>query len=183
VSEILKQIGTRIKVIREISNLSAEEFAKSINLETAEYLKYETGIADIPISVLSTISGKYNIEITALLTGDGPHLQRIAVVKKDKGLRIDRRKEYKYQDLASKFMHKRAEVFLVTVDPLKNKSEHAYSHLGQEFNYILEGTLKLVFDGKEYILESGDSVYFDSKYNHAIFAVNDKPVKFVAVVL
>ncbi|OEG69551.1 hypothetical protein ATZ36_08890 [Candidatus Endomicrobiellum trichonymphae] len=33
------------------------------------------------------------------------HLQRIAVVKKDKGLRIDRRKEYKYQDLASKFIH------------------------------------------------------------------------------
>ncbi len=80
-------------------------------------------------------------------------------------------------------MHKKAEVFSVTVDPLENKSEHAYSHFGQEFNYILEGTLKLVFDGKEYILESGDSVYSDSRYNHAIFAVNGKLIKFVAVVL
>jgi uncharacterized cupin superfamily protein len=53
--------------------------------------------------------------------------------------------------------------------------------LGQEFNYILEGTLKFVFDGKEYILESGNSVYFDSRYNRAIFAVNGKPVKFVDV--
>ncbi len=125
----MKQVGTRIKVIREISNLSAEEFAKSINSETAEYLKYETGMADIPISVFSAISGKYNIEITVLLPGDGPHLQRIVAVRKDKGLRIDRRKEYKYQDLASKFMHKKAEVFSVTVDPLENKSEHAYSLL------------------------------------------------------
>jgi hypothetical protein len=67
--------------------------------------------------VISAISDKYNIGIMALFTGDGQHLQRIAMVKKNKELRINRRKEYKYQDLASKFMHKRAEVFLVAVDP------------------------------------------------------------------
>jgi uncharacterized cupin superfamily protein len=54
--------------------------------------------------------------------------------------------------------------------------------LGQEFNYILEGTLKFVFDGKEYILESGNFVYFDSRCNRAIIAVNGKPVKFVGAV-
>jgi hypothetical protein len=53
VSEILKQIGIRIKVIREISNFLAEEFAKSINLETAEDLKYEIGKAGVPVGVLS----------------------------------------------------------------------------------------------------------------------------------
>ncbi|MDR3092547.1 MAG: XRE family transcriptional regulator [Endomicrobium sp.] len=182
-SKILKQIGTRIKAIREISNLSAEEFAKSMNLDAEMYLKYEKGEADIPISVLSVISSNYNVEMTALLTGDEPHLQRINVVRKGKGLSIERRKEYKYQDLASKFINKKAEIFLVTPESLKNKSKHAYSHTGQEFNYILEGTLKLIFDGKEYILNPGDSVYFDSRYDHAIFSIDDKPAKFLAVVL
>lgn len=182
-NETLKQIGTRIKVMREISDLSTEAFAKSIGLDAETYIKYETGEADIPISVLSAISSTYKVEMTALLTGGEPRLTRINVVRKGKGLNIARRKEYKYQDLAFNFIHKKAEVFLVTSEVAKEDPKHAYSHPGQEFNYILEGTLKVVFDGKEYILEAGDSVYFDSGYNHTMSAVGDKPAKFIAVVL
>ena len=182
-TETLKQIGTRIKAIREISDISAEEFAKSINLDLDIYLKYENGEADIPISALTAISQTYKVEMTALLTGGEPRLTRINVVRKGKGLKIDRRKEYKYQDLAFNFIHKKAETFLVTAEVAKEAPKHAYSHPGQEFNYILEGKLKVVFDGKEYILEEGDSVYFDSGYNHTMSAVGDKPAKFIAVVL
>lgn len=181
--ETLKQIGTRIKAIREISDMSTQDFAKSINLDLETYIKYETGEADIPISVLSAISAIYNVEMTALLTGGEPRLTRISVVKKGKGLKIERRKEYKYQDLAFNFINKKAEMFLVTVDVSKGTPKHAYSHAGQEFNYILEGTLKIIFDGKEYILEEGDSVIFDSSFEHAMTAIGKKPAKFIAVVL
>jgi len=182
-NETLKQIGTRIKAIREISDLSTADFAKSINLDTETYLKYENGESDMPISVLSAISSTYKVEMTALLTGAEPRLMRINVVRKGKGLNIERRKEYKYQDLAFNFIHKKAEVFLVTAETAKEPPKHAYSHPGQEFNYILEGTLKVIFEGMEYILEEGDSIYFDSGYNHTMSAVGDKPAKFIAVVL
>ncbi|MDR2427171.1 MAG: XRE family transcriptional regulator [Endomicrobium sp.] len=182
-SDTLKQIGVRIKAIREISDLSTSDFAKSLNLDTETYLKYENGEADIPISVLSAISNTYKVEMTAILTGNEPRLSRINVVKEGKGLSIERRKEYKYQDLAFNFIHKKAEVFLVTVEPSKEPPKHAYSHPGQEFNYILEGRLKVIFEAREYILEAGDSVYFDSGYNHTMCAVGDKSVKFLAIVL
>ncbi|MDR1196510.1 MAG: XRE family transcriptional regulator [Endomicrobium sp.] len=182
-SDTLKQIGIRIKAIREISDLSTADFADSINLDAATYLKYENGEADIPISVLSAISNKYKVEMTAILTGIEPRLSRINVVKKGKGLSIERRKEYKYQDLAFNFIHKKAEVFIVSVDPQKESPKHAYSHPGQEFNYILEGSLKVIFEGREYILEEGDSVYFDSGYSHTMCAIGDKPAKFLAIVL
>ncbi|MDR1696534.1 MAG: XRE family transcriptional regulator [Endomicrobium sp.] len=182
-TETLKQIGIRIKAIREISELSAQDFAKSINLDEETYLKYEKGEADIPISVLSAISSKYKVEMTALLTGGEPRLSAINVVKKGKGLNVERRKEYKYQDLAFNFIHKKAEVFYVTAEPSKEIPKHFYSHSGQEFNYVLEGSIKLFFDGKEYILEEGDSVYFDSSRNHALTGLGDKPAKFLAVVL
>jgi quercetin dioxygenase-like cupin family protein len=182
-SDILKQIGTRIKTIREISELSVEEFSKSISVDVDTYLKYESGQVDIPVSALAAISTKYKVVMTALLTGGEPHLQRINVVRKDKGLSIERRKEYKYQDLAFNFIHKKAEFFLVTAEPSDINPKHAYAHQGQEFNYIIEGSLKLIFDGKEYILEPGDSVYFDSGYNHTMAAVGGKPAKFLAVVL
>lgn len=181
--ETLKQIGKRIKAIREISDLSTADFAKSINLDIETYLKYENGEADIPISALSAISNKYKVEMTAILTGAEPRLSRINVVRKGKGLSINRREEYNYKDLAYNFINKKAEFFLVTIDPSTEEATHAYSHQGQEFNYILEGTLKIVFDDKEYILEEGDSVYFDSNYKHRMSAVGDKAVKFIAVVL
>jgi len=182
-SDTLKQIGMRIKAIREISELSAQDFAKSVGLDLQTYLKYENGEADMPISVLSAISNAYKVEMTALLTGGEPRLARISVVKKGKGLSIERRKEYKYQDLAFNFINKKAEIFLVTADAAKEPPSHAYAHAGQEFNYILEGALKIIFEGKEYILEAGDSVYFDSSYKHTMCAAGDKPAKFLAVVL
>ncbi|AKL98645.1 helix-turn-helix domain-containing protein [Endomicrobium proavitum] len=182
-SQELKQIGVRIKTMREISGLSPADFAKSIGLDEQTYFKYEEGKADIPVSVLSAISSKYNVEVTSLLTGGEPRLSRINVVRKGKGLSIERRKEYKYQDLAFNFQHKKAEVFLVTAEPKNIEPTHAYAHLGQEFNYIIEGTLKLIFDGKEYVLEEGDSVYFDATRKHTMAAVGDKPAKFIAVVL
>lgn len=182
-SDALKQIGQRIKAIREISGLSAKDFAKSVNLDLETYLKYEEGEADIPVSVLSAVSSAYRVELTALLTGGEPKLQRVCVVKKSKGLSIERRKEYKYQDLAYKFARKKAEIFLVSVEPSKDEPSHAYSHNGQEFNYVLEGVVKIFHDGKEYVLEEGDSIYFDSGFNHTMSAAGGKPAKFLAVIL
>ena len=54
---------------------------------------------------------------------------------------------------------------------------------GQEFNYILEGSLKVVIDKHELILEEGDSLYFDSGQNHAMKALNGKPAKFLAIII
>ncbi|MDR2192449.1 MAG: XRE family transcriptional regulator [Endomicrobium sp.] len=182
-SDALKQIGQRIKAMREISELSAQDFAKSINLDLETYVEYEKGEADIPVSVLSAISQTYKVELTALLTGGEPKLQRVCAVKKGKGLSIERRKEYKYHDLAYNFVHKKAEIFLVSVEPSKDKPAHAYSHHGHEFNYVLEGSVKIIHDGKEYILEEGDSIYFDSDYSHTMSAMGGKTAKFLAVIL
>jgi quercetin dioxygenase-like cupin family protein len=181
-SEELTQTGLRIKAVREALGLSPKDFAKGIKLDENVYLDYENGVKEVPIDVLHAISSKYNVEMTSLVTGYDPHLKRIEIVKRDKGLVIERRKEYKYQDLAVCFAHKKAEIFLVTVKPKKEEIKHAYSHLGQEFNYILEGKLKIVFEGKEYILEEGDSVYFNCGYCHTMIAIGDKSAKLLAVV-
>jgi mannose-6-phosphate isomerase-like protein (cupin superfamily)/DNA-binding XRE family transcriptional regulator len=180
--EELDQVGLRIKAVREALGLSPKDFAKGIELDESVYLDYENGIKEVSIDVLHVISSKYNVEMTSLVTGCDPHLKQIEIVKKGKGLVIERRKEYKYEDLAACFAHKKAEIFLVTVDPQKEEIKYVYSHPGQEFNYILEGTLKIVFEGKEYILEQGDSVYFNCGYCHTMIAVGANPAKFLVVV-
>jgi quercetin dioxygenase-like cupin family protein len=41
----------------------------------------------------------------------------------------------------------------------------------------------LNINGKNLILNEGDSIYFDSSLPHGMKALNEKPVKFLAVIL
>ena len=57
------------------------------------------------------------------------------------------------------------------------------AHHGQEFNYMLEGQMKLCIGENELILNPGDSVYFDSAIPHGMQAMNGRVARFLAVVL
>ena len=105
------------------------------------------------------------------------------VTRANKGVSVDRSKEYTHENLCSKFIHKKAETFLVVVDPKKNPTPSLNSHPGQEFNYVLEGSLKIYIHNNEIILNEGDCIFFDSTHRHAMVALNDKPAKFLAVII
>jgi len=47
---------------------------------------------------------------------------------------------------------------------------------------LSKGTMMTIIDGHEIILNEGDSVYFDSGYKHAMRALNNEQVKFLAIV-
>jgi transcriptional regulator with XRE-family HTH domain len=183
-TEQIKQIAERIKEIREISGISAETLASKLAIPTNMYMKYESGKTDIPVGIIFKISELFNIELSVMLGGDNPKLRIYGVVRNGKGLKLERRKQYKYESLAYNFIHKKAEPFMVTIDPdAKNSLLEFNSHPGQEFNYIIKGSMMTIIDGHEIILNEGDSIYFDSGYKHAMRALNDKQVKFLAIVL
>jgi len=183
-NEQIRLIAARIKELREIAGISAESFANELNTEKELLLEYENGNFDIPVGFLYKVAHRYNLELSALLVGDQPKLHVYSVSRKGKGLNVDRRKQYKYESLASNFIHKKAEPFIVTVEPDASNSPLEFNaHQGQEFNYVLEGTLMVVVDGHEIILNDGDSIYFDSGYKHAMKTLNDQQVRFLAVIV
>jgi quercetin dioxygenase-like cupin family protein len=99
-------------------------------------------------------------------------------------VKVDRQKDYNYQSLAFNFIDKRMEPFLITVEPIPDFAPVPLnSHPGQEFEYLLEGTLKVVVGGHEVVLAPGDSIFFDSSHPHGVMAVGGAPAKFVAVIL
>jgi transcriptional regulator with XRE-family HTH domain len=180
----LMEIGTRLKDMREIKGFSAGDIAKKLNLSAEVYRKYESGDADdIPVSLLYEAANLFEVELSALLTGEDPKLSVYSVVRKNKGVDIQRRIEYQYQNLAMNFIHKKMEPLIVTAKPGQKKEDlKFYSHPGQEFNFLLEGRLLVIIGGHEVMLEEGDSLYFDSGYEHAMLAQDNKPAKFLAVI-
>ena len=177
--EKIKQVANRIKELREIFGVSAAQLAGEFNLPEADYRQFEAGAADIPVGVLYQIAQRFHVELTTLLTGEEPRLHTYALTRAGQGVSVDRSKDYKYQNLAYNFIHKRAEPFLVTVDP---GPEHFNSHPGQEFHYVLSGTLRVLLDQHELILEPGDSLFFDSSVAHSLTALHNAPAQILAVI-
>jgi mannose-6-phosphate isomerase-like protein (cupin superfamily) len=182
--EEMDQIARRIREIREISDITVEKMAENLEVPVDKYRLYESGDADIPVSFIYKVARWFNIELPVLMTGDNPRLNIYGVVRKGKGLNIERRKHYKYENLAYNFIHKKAEPFMVTVDPEQENGPADFnSHPGQEFNYVIEGTMQIIIDNHEIVLNEGDSIYFNSGYRHKMKALNYKKVRFLAVIL
>jgi quercetin dioxygenase-like cupin family protein len=51
--------------------------------------------------------------------------------------------------------------------PAGPESLRPHSHAGVEFIYVLAGTLSVHLDTDEHVIETGDSIYFDSTVPHA----------------
>lgn len=183
-TEQIKQIAARIREIREISGVPAETLAQKLGLSEEVYNRYESGDTDIPVGIVFEISEMFNVELSVLLGGNNPKLHVYSIVRRGKGLRLERRQQYRYESLAWNFLNKKAEIFMVTIDPKPEDTLLEFnSHPGQEFNYVIEGSMMSIIDGHEIILNEGDSIFFDSGYNHAMKALNNKQVRFLAMIL
>lgn len=182
--EKIKEIASRVRELRELSEISAEKMAEYLQVSDETYEKYENGTEDIPASVLFEIAHRLQVDMATLLTGEEPRMNIFTVTRNGKGVSVERRKQYKYQNLAEKFIHKKAEFFVVTVEPKpQGMKPDTNSHPGQEFNYVLEGSLKVYIHNNEIILNEGDSIYFDSSYEHAMEALEGEPARFLAVIM
>jgi mannose-6-phosphate isomerase-like protein (cupin superfamily) len=177
------EIADRLKNLREKLEYSPEKAAQICDIPVADYLNYESGEADIPVGVLHRMARHFGFDITTLLTGEQPHVHTFDLTRKGRGVTVQRRRSYNYESLAANFVNRKAEPYYVIVEPKEDPEIMVNSHPGQEFNYMLEGQLKIIIGDNEVILNPGDSVYFDSALPHGMQAMNGRVARFVAVVL
>ena len=183
-NEQIKQIAERLRGLRDVLDLTPEEVAESCQLPVETYLEMESGNKDISVSALQQIARKYEVSLDVLMFGEEPKMNAYFLTRKGAGVSVERSKAYKYEALASGFRRRMADPFIVTVEPKPEGTPmHLNSHEGQEFNMVMEGRLLLNIDGKDIILNEGDSLYFDSTKPHGMKALDGKTVKFLAVIM
>ena len=68
----IKQIGQRLKGLREVLDIPAEEVAQLCGVSVEHYMKMEEGEADPSVYRLSKISKRYGIALDVLLFGEEP---------------------------------------------------------------------------------------------------------------
>lgn len=179
----IQLIAQRIRELRDISGLEAAQVAEKTGIDLDEYEAYETGTRDFSFSHLFNIAEALGVDISDLLTGESPKLHGYILTRAGQGLAFNRRQQYQYRHLAYNFRDKLSEPFIVTVGQDEPGAvKQAHSHEGQEFDYVLEGTMKIVLGGNELYLKEGDSVYYDSSLPHVMYAM-EGDCRFIAVVV
>lgn len=175
----IEQISSRIKELREILELAPEQIASKIGLTLEEYQNYESAKNDIPIGVLYAIATELGIDPTVLLTGESPRMDEYTIVRNGRGINIERYPGYSFSSLAFNYKHREMEPLLVTLSP--NEEAELVIHGGQEFNYVIEGKIRIIIGDKEFLLNAGDSIYFNPALPHGQRAVG-KEAKFLTII-
>ncbi len=180
------QIAERIRGLREIMNIGAAEMAARCDVSPEEYAAYEAGGRDFTFTFLYKCAQALGADITELLTGDAPRLSGYTVTRRGEGLPIRRRAGFSYENMAHLFRGKLAEPYVVTA-PYRPEEQDApiqlTVHEHQEFDYVLRGSLKFIYEGHTEILRAGDSVYYNSRRGHGMIAAGGEDCVFLAVVI
>ena len=87
-----------------------------------------------------------------------------------------------YQSLSEGKENRHIEPFVIDVMPVANQQYALSSHEGEEFIYVLEGEIEIVYGKQVYTLSKGDSIYYDSIVKHHVHGIADKSAKILAVV-
>ncbi len=183
---LIKEVAGRIREMREIMSMSVETMADKTGLSREQYVDYERGNSDLPFSFIHKCALIFGIDIAELLEGHSPRLTSYQVTRGGKGKVTVDENGILIKNLASKFVDKLAEPYFVTYqysEELQNKEIHTDTHSGQEFDYIVSGSLKVRVGDHTEILSAGDSILYNSSTPHGMIAVNNAPCTFIAIVL
>ena len=185
-NNLIKEVASRIREMREIMSLSIETMAEKTGLTRAQYADYENGVADLPFSFIHKCAMVFGIDIADLLEGHSPRLTSYQVTRGGTGKITVDENGILIKNLASKFVDKIAEPYFVTYqysEELQSKPIHTDTHSGQEFDYIISGSLKVRVGDHVEVLNAGDSILYNSSAPHGMIAVNNAPCTFIAIVL
>jgi transcriptional regulator with XRE-family HTH domain len=180
-------IGKKIRGLRKKGGLILQDLSDRTGLSKPLLSQIEQEAVSPPIATLLKISKAFNTNISFFFQDDGPE-EKVVVVRKDESKVIDSRyfgKEesgYYYEALAFKKPKKYMEPFLVEFKRKRADQLSYFSHEGEEFIYLLEGTLEFRTENQQYILQPGDSLYFESSIPHAYRALERRNAKALSVI-
>lgn len=180
-------IGHKIRELRKSAGLVLQDLSDRTDLSKPLLSQIENEVISPPIATLLKISKALNVNLSFFFQ-DGDPEEKVVLVRKDESKVIDSRyfgreeSGYYYEALAYKKPNKYMEPFLVEFKRKKAEKLSYFSHEGEEFIYVLQGTLEFRTKDQHYILDPGDSLYFESSIPHAYRALGMKNARALSVI-
>jgi len=168
--QVLSSLGARLKALRNQHGWTLEQLSARGDLSEPYLSRLESGTRQPSLAALLTLSRVYNLTIAELLDGGQPRPARCTIVRAD-AAPARNGNALSYRPVSGGAGLVDLQAFEVTLPPRRNLKKLNH-HEGEEWLYVLEGRLNLVFEHEEHWLEAGDSAHFDARLKHRL--VTDK---------
>ena len=183
-------VGSKIKGIRESKNISIEEVSERSGLSTEQINSIETDQNLPSLGPLIKIARALGVRLGTFLDDSdalGPIVCRAADREKDSSISFsngasDARKHMEYHPLAQQKAGRHMEPFVIDINPEENPDFQLSAHEGEEFIYVMQGEVEIVYGKETYNLKEGDSIFYDSIVKHHVHGAPGKSAKILAVV-
>jgi len=173
-------LGQKIKTLRQRKGLTLQQMADKTSLSVPLLSQIEGEVVAPPVATLLKISKALNVNIGYFFQEEESG-KRAVMVRKNERKQVFRRIHedpskvgYYYESLAYPKADKHMEPFQVQFEVKKKEDLIFFNHKGEEFVFVLEGQLECNYEDETFLLEPGDSLYFDSSFPHAFRAVGKK---------
>lgn len=185
-----KVIGEKIKSIRESRQLTLDEVSKRSGLSVHQIECIEGNMEFPSLAPLIKIARVLGVRLGTFLD-DQSELGPVICRKKDStdenSISFSNNasvshKHMEYHSLSQDKSGRHMEPFLIDIAPSKDVNFILSTHEGEEFIYVLSGVVEINYGKNTYILEEGDSIYYDSIIAHHVHAANGTQARILGVV-
>lgn len=158
-------IGEKLKQLRLEKKLSIAELSKRSDVSTGLISQIERDLVVPSVTSLWRLAKALDTNINFFFHEEqqDAHL----ITRKGEHRTIVTHHDSSYYKLLHADREERAlDMMVITLKAGYTYDKKALSHEGEECGYVLKGTLTVYLNGKDYILQEGDSIHFDSTLPH-----------------
>lgn len=183
-----QNVGGKIRQLREMKNISVEDLASRCGLDSAQISKIEEEPIMPSLAPLIKIARGLGVRLGTFLDDNeelGPVVSRCGERNASISFSNDNasaRKHMDYFSMAGQKAGRHMEPFIIDIEPCENNSYTLSAHEGEEFIFVMEGNVEIIYGKDKYLLKKGDSIYYDSIVNHHVHAQEGEAAKILAVI-
>lgn len=182
------KVGEKIRQLRESREMSCEELAEASQCDVELIEKLEKGAILPSLTPLLNIARALGVRLGTFMDDapqTGPFVVKSGSSKSvthfsGKNTSLDE-SALEFYSLAYGKSDRHMEPFIIDVHPPKTEEYELASHEGEEFIYVMNGEIEILYGQESYVVGEGDSIYYDSIVPHDLHA-HGGDAKILAVV-
>lgn len=163
-------IGDKIRALRLRKKMGLVELGQHTGLSAALLSKLERGKLFPTLPTLLRIALVFSVGLEFFFREEKKNT--VAVIRKSERQRFPDKPatndvSYFFESLDFLAMEKKINAYYADFQPIAPERVRIHYHPGVEFLYVINGELALKIGNDEYLLDTGDSIYFDSSVPHS----------------
>ena len=169
-------LGKKLMTLRKRKKLTLKHLANETGLSTKYISQVEKAEVIPPVAVILRLSRALEIDSSILLAQEKKRASKKSADDFQK-----RTEDYTYETLTPEARQKHLKAIKILVDP---KSEHipvTYQHLGEEFQYVINGKVEVTVGENKNILGPGECLHFNSSIVHKLRNIGSEKAELLVV--